>query len=249
MQKVLVTGMSGKIGTAVRARLEGKYELSALNRRDVPGIPTHQADVSDFEAIRPAFEGKDAVIHLSGALGRASIDELLNVNVRGTYNVYEASLQAGVKRVVFASSTTTIVNYEKEEPYKAIAEGRYDDVPDPIPLITADSPVRPQYIYSCTKLWGEDLGRYYSDNHGLSIICLRFGLANEEGRPTNTRMFAVWQSMRDAAQSVQCCLEAPEDMMYGIFTFNSNNKWSYRDIEPSIRLLGYKPQDSADDFR
>ena len=63
MDKVLITGMSGRIGSAVGRQLEGKYELSALNRRLVPGVPTCQADIADMEAIRPAFEGIDAVVH------------------------------------------------------------------------------------------------------------------------------------------------------------------------------------------
>ena len=108
MQKVLVTGLSGFIGSEMRKRLEGKYELFALNRRDVAGIPTHRADIGDFEAIRPAFEGKDAVVHLSAGFDTQGWDAVLNANIVGTYNVYEAARQAGVSRVVFASSGKVI---------------------------------------------------------------------------------------------------------------------------------------------
>ena len=65
LKKVLVTGMSGLIGGLVRERLEGKYMLSALNRRPVPGVECHQADIADLDAIRPAFEGIDVVVHLA----------------------------------------------------------------------------------------------------------------------------------------------------------------------------------------
>ena len=64
-KKVLVTGMSGLIGGLVRERIEGKYTLSALNRRPVEGIKCHQADIADLDAIRPAFEGVDVVVHLA----------------------------------------------------------------------------------------------------------------------------------------------------------------------------------------
>ena len=162
--------------------------------------------------------------------------------------MYEAAREAGARRVVYASSTTTVRNYELDEPYKAITEGRFQDVPFPFPLITHESPTRPHSVYSCTKLWGEALGRHYADTYGLSVICLRFGSINGPDRPDILRKLVGWQSQRDSAQAVQCCLEAPEDMKYGIFMFNSDNRWSYRDNGPAKRLLGYRPQDSADDY-
>ena len=86
MKKVLVTGMSGLIGSAVRQRLEGKYELVALSRRSVSGVPTHCADVSDMASIRPAFRDVDAVIHLAGAMGD-DWAALLRANIVGTYKM------------------------------------------------------------------------------------------------------------------------------------------------------------------
>jgi len=66
MTKVLITGMSGLIGGLLRNHLDevGGYELSALNRRPVKGVPCLQADIADLEAIKPAFEGIDVVVHL-----------------------------------------------------------------------------------------------------------------------------------------------------------------------------------------
>ncbi|MFI5377628.1 MAG: NAD-dependent epimerase/dehydratase family protein, partial [Candidatus Rokuibacteriota bacterium] len=65
MRRVLVTGMSGLIGAAVRRRLEGRFALRALNRRPVAGVESHQADIADLEAIAPAFRDVDAVVHLA----------------------------------------------------------------------------------------------------------------------------------------------------------------------------------------
>lgn len=62
---VLVTGMSGLIGTALRERLAGRYALRALNRSRVDGLPCHQADIADLDAIAPAFPGADVVVHLA----------------------------------------------------------------------------------------------------------------------------------------------------------------------------------------
>ena len=108
-KQVLVTGMSGLIGSAVRQRLGEKYALSALNRSEVAGIPCHRADIADLEAILPAFAGKDTVVHLAAiARGEAAWEEVLHHNVIGTYNVFEAARRARVKRIVYASSGATI---------------------------------------------------------------------------------------------------------------------------------------------
>jgi nucleoside-diphosphate-sugar epimerase len=59
--------MSGLIGGAVRRQLQGKYQLSALNRRRMEGVKCYQADISQLDAILPAFEGKDVVVHLAAS--------------------------------------------------------------------------------------------------------------------------------------------------------------------------------------
>src|SRR5690348_11571749 len=104
-KRVLVTGMSGRIGGVVRKRLEGKYELVALNRSPVEGVKCFQADIADLEAIIPAFHGIDSVVHLAAEASEASSwQRYRDSNVTGTFNVFEASRMGGVKRVVYASS-------------------------------------------------------------------------------------------------------------------------------------------------
>ena len=249
MQNVLVTGMSGLIGSAVGRTLEGRYQLSALNRRDVPGIPTTRADIADIDGIRNAFEGIDAVVHLASAFERDGFEGMLASNVRGTHNVFECARQARVRRVVYASSSGVTANYEQEEPYKAIVEGRYEDVPSSWSRITHADPPRPSGVYGCTKLWGEALARCYADIHNMSILCLRFSYVTESDRPDSPRRYANWTSQRDAGQAVLRCLEAPADLSYAIMYVTSNNKWGYRDIEHTKNLVGYAPEDSADVFR
>ena len=252
MQKVLVTGLSGFIGSEMRKRLEGKYELFALNRRDVAGIPTHRADIGDFEAIRPAFEGKDAVVHLSAGFDTQGWDAVLNANIVGTYNGYEAARQAGVSRVVFASSGKVIAGCEIDEPYKALVEARYEDVPPTWPLITADTPYRPESIYGCTKVWGEVLARYYADTYDISMLCVRIcGVPPEDLPPSmeNPRRFSDWASPRDAVQILDKCLEAPPDLKFALLFLQGDNKWGYRDIEHARKVVGFVPQDAAEDYR
>ena len=116
-RRVLVTGLNGAVGSAMRPALAERYELSALSRSGVSGLPgerVFRADISDFGAIRPAFEGIDTVVHLAADGGVNSSDgmdapweAMLQNNIIGTFNVLEAARQAGARRVVLASSGAT----------------------------------------------------------------------------------------------------------------------------------------------
>jgi nucleoside-diphosphate-sugar epimerase len=246
---VLVTGMSGLIGGVVRKQLEGAYELRGLNRSPIAGVKIHQADIADLDAIRPAFEGVDTVVHLAAvARGDAPWDEIHRTNVVGTYNVFEAARAAGVKRVIFASSGATVSGYERESPYAEIATGRHDGLTT-WPKLTHESPVRPTGLYGASKVWGEALARHYADGRGLSAICLRIGHVTRDDRPHEPRDFSVWLSQRDIAQMVQRSIEAPAPVRFDIFFVVSDNRWSYRDLEHPREVVGFAPLDRAEDHR
>jgi nucleoside-diphosphate-sugar epimerase len=248
--RVLVTGMSGLIGRAVRKVLEGRFELSALNRRAVEGVPCHRADIADLEAIAPAFEGVDTVVHLAADATSPSPpwESVLRTNITGTYNVYEAARRAKVKRVVFASSGATVSGVESDPPYRDLVAGRYEGL-TAWPMLTHLSPVKPATLYGVSKVWGETLGRQYSDAHGLSVLCVRIGRVHAEDRPLSPRDFSVWCSQRDIARLVERCLDAPASLRYDVFFGNSRNKWGYRDLEHTRAVLGWEPVDVAEDHR
>lgn len=249
-ERILVTGMSGLIGGAVRQRLEGGYELTALNRSRVPGVRTVQADIADYDAILPAFEGQETVVHLAAsARGRDPWERVRDPNLIGVYNVFEAARQARVSRVIFASSGSTISGWELVQPYRAIVNGDYESVRHPWPMITHETPVRPAGVYGATKVWGEALARHFTDSVELSIICLRIGLVNNVDRPTDSRQFSVWCSQRDISQMVLRCIEAPPELRFDIFYALSRNKWSYRDISHARDIVGFEPEDEAEAYR
>lgn len=250
-QKLLITGMSGLIGGAVRRHLEeaysGRYTLAALNRSPVEGVETHRADIADFDGIRPAFDGVDTVVHLAAVADVAAPWEaLLDVNIVGTRNVFQAAVDAGVRRVVFASSGATIAAIANDEPYKALSEGRYDELPQSWPMVTKDSEPRPLGIYGASKLWGEALARHFVDTTDISMICLRIGVVNAEDRPTGPRQVANWCSQRDVANMVALAIAAPPEVRFDIFYVTSNNRYGYRDLSHAHAVLGYIPQDSSD---
>lgn len=248
-RRVLVTGLSGLIGGVLRKHVEGTYALRALNRRAVPGVDCHRADLADLAAIRPAFVGVDTVVHLAAAAGDNNAPaDILRSNVTGAYNVFEAARLAGVARVIFASSGATVAGWEREAPLKHVVAGDYDKLGDWARL-THESPLRPGGLYGVSKIWGEALGRHYSDAYGMSVICLRIGRVKEEDRPTGPRERSVWCSQRDVVRMIVACIEAPVTLRFDTFFVVSDNRWSYRDLDHARAVLGWTPLDSADRHR
>ena len=247
MKKVLITGMSGLIGGLLREHLEqlGDYELIALNRGEVEGIETHRADISDLDAIKSAFVGVDVVVHLAAYLGDDDFYNQLPVNVVGTYNVFEAARLAGVKRVVYASSGSTIRGKEHYYPYKEIASGEYDRIVDQVPVVTHNE-IHPGGVYGAMKVWGEALGRHFSDAFGMSILCVRIGSVTQQNKPAEARQRSIFLSHKDVSQILKLCVDAPQDLKYDIFLATSDNKWNYRDLTHAKDVLGFMPVDSAE---
>ncbi len=245
---VLVTGLSGLIGRALRKQVDGRYDLRALNRSAVEGLPYHRADIADLEAIKPAFAGVETVVHLAAQVGNPAWEAVLRHNITGTYNVFEAAREAGVKRVVFASSGAAVSGIEADKPYSDLVAGRYEGLTS-WPLLTHLSPLRPSGLYGASKVWGEALGRHYTDAHGLSVICVRIGRVHAEDRPRSAREFSVWCSQRDIARFLESCVDAPEAVRFEIFFCTSRNKWGYRDLEHPRAVLGWEPVNAAEDHR
>src|SRR2546423_10998149 len=117
MRRILITGLSGLIGSALRNHIEGKYALRALNRRAVPGVETHRADLGDLAAIQPAFKDIDTVVHLAAAAGdHQAPEDIMRSNVVGAYHVFEAARAAGVQPAIFATTGATLIGWERDPP-------------------------------------------------------------------------------------------------------------------------------------
>lgn len=250
MERLLVTGLSGLIGSAATPALQERYDLTALNRREVAGVKTIQADLEAGDAIEHAFDGVETVVHLAAKItDSAGWDALHALNVVGTRNVLEAARVAGVKRVVLASSGATVSGWEAVEPYKSIVEGRYGDVPELWDLVDEDMAVRPANLYASTKVWGEAIGRYYAATHGIEVTCLRIGYVNDEDAPSNPRQFAVWLSQRDVVQALLQAIEYVPEAGFDTFFLTSRNRWGYRSLKRAEVRLGYRPEDEAEQHR
>ena len=246
-KRVLVTGMAGQIGGIIRRELGVRYELSGIDRVDVDGTALTVADIANLNDILPAFEGIDAVVHLGADPSpQASWESVLSSNIVGTRNVYEAARLSGVKRIVFASSNHAVGNYPlRQDPYKAIYDGRLGEVRRPFAPLTTDL-LRPDSYYGVSKAFGESLGSYFHDEYGISVISLRIGWVMTPDNPSfSPAALSLWLSHRDAAQLIQRSIDAPLSVGFAIVNGESDNTLSIWDIESTRRILGYVPEDGA----
>jgi nucleoside-diphosphate-sugar epimerase len=246
-RSILVTGMSGLIGSLAGHDLARDYRVRALNRRPVEGFETVQASVVDYAAIRTAFDGIDTVVHLAAYLGDDDRQQL-QVNAIGSYNVFEAAREAGVRRVVFASSGEVMKGYENDEPIRSMTDARLEDIHEPLPTISHLDPIRPVKIYGAVKAFGEALSRVYHETHGISVLCIRLGRVTADDRPHDAREAAVYLSHRDAVQVVRRCVEAPDDVGFAIIYGVSDNFSRFRDIAHAGKVIGYVPVDGIKEW-
>lgn len=229
--KILITGGAGHVGRTLRRELAGRFELVRIfdmvaaepigpNEESVVG------DIADIAAVENATRGMDAVIHLAAEPNEAPFGIILQANVVGTWNVYEAARRCGAKRVIFGSSNHAVGFYPRSQ------------------RINETVPVKPDSRYGLSKCWGEAVAQLYADKYGVKSLLLRIG--NAAATPGSARALAIWVSGRDLAQLVTIGLEHPDiycNVVYGV----SNNAACWYDNSAAYRL-GYKPQDRAEDY-
>lgn len=265
MKHVMITGVYGLIAGAIYNKLKSqpnRYDVYGLARRrqdservapdrviDVPDEKFTLSDMQDLDQMTRAFEGMDCVVHMAAdPSGAGGWESVLKSNIVGAYHAFEACRLAGVKRIVYASSIQASSGYRAyEEPYRSIAQGEVDNLPDPLPLVTKDMPTRPTNIYASSKVWGEAMGRIYSDAHGLSCLCIRIGWVLGEDKPSRPNAGDIWCSQRDIVEISERCVNAPDDLRYDIFYGMSDNKYRWVDIEDARQKIGYVPKDRAED--
>ena len=227
-ERILVTGAAGSLGKLARSALRG--QVPNLRLTDIaplapagPGEEVVPCDLVDRPAVAGVMAGVDAVIHLGASLNVDDWQQTLDVNIAGTYNVFEAARQAGARRVVYASSHHAVGMYPVTQP------------------IGIDEPLRPDSLYGLSKCFGESTARYFWDKFGLEAVCLRIGSVRPA--PGEQRELFTWMSERDFQQQLLACLTAPQvdfAIVYGV-SDNDGAWW----LNPDARRLGFVPQDKA----
>ena len=231
-RKIVFTGAAGGIGTMIRPLLAKLYPGLVLSDRVKPAnlLPSEtfvQAELTRPDELAALLKGTDSVIHLGGFSVEGPWDTILQSNIIGCYNTFEAARQAGVKRLIFASSNHAVGFYRRKQ------------------KIGADVTVRPDSRYGVSKAFGEALGALYADKHGMIVTCLRIG--NVGPRPIDVRRLSIWISPEDLVQLMQIGLEHP-DIRFEILYGASDNAASWWD-NSRARKLGYKPTGKGEDHR
>lgn len=231
-QKLLMTGAAGGLGQAMRLRLRANCEVLRLS--DVSpmaaaqsGEEVMQADLSDMTAVQSMVEGCQAIVHFGGISVEQPWAPILQANIIGVYNLYEAARVHGVQRVIFASSNHVMGFYRQNE------------------VVDALSPPRPDGLYGLSKAFGEDLSRMYFDRYGIETACVRIG--SSFPAPRDRRMLATWLSYDDLHRLITACLTTPvlgHSIIYG----TSDNSVGWYDNHLA-KHIGFRPQDSSDAYR
>ena len=230
--KILLTGAAGGLGQALRTRLKANCDVLRLSDRTDfgaagDGEEVVLADLADAQAVNTMVQGVNAIVHLGGVSVEGAFAPILQANILGVYNLYEAARLHGVKRVVFASSNHVTGFYRQSE------------------TIDATHPARPDSLYGVSKAFGEDLSRFYFDRYGIETACVRIGSSFPE--PRDRRMLATWMSFDDLHRLITACLTTPvlgHSIIFGM-SDNAVTWWDNR----CARHVGYVPQDSSDVFR
>ena len=281
-KRVLITGASGYIASLLLPGLRERYELVLADSRSkdragkaVPGIQTVDLSDPDRSNYQALFKAVDAVVHLAYRHSSASSSatwggdvppiERFDVefqNVQMAQNVYRSAFEAGVRRVVMASSNHAADWYEHELVHAGKREMVY---PEDLPL--SDN------FYGWAKASYELLGHLYASGafgRKLEVVQVRIGaprdvagrhyegtLAEQHAGPEGSglanfkRDLGAWLSERDLCQLFYLAIETPRIenehgvpwlVVYGI----SNNTRAFWSLETARRVLGYQPQDDAE---
>jgi uronate dehydrogenase len=239
MALVLVTGATGEVGRGVLPSLEKHFELRLLAPEPPGDDPRRvQADLLDWQAMNRALHGVDAVLHLAVASGHTGTyeddafnDRRFDVNVKGTYHLFEAARRAGVRRVVHISSLMVLWGHGSAVP------------------VANDAPPRPVGTYALTKLLGEQIAAHYARGHGMEVIVLRIAAPLDVADPDLARKRVRPQQVPfpDLAEAFVQALSVPLDGFH-IMTIVGESSRRIWDLEPARRLLGYVPRIRLDDL-
>ena len=231
-KRLLLTGAAGGLGRELRRRLKAHCDVLRLSDIADLGVAAAgeelmPAALENASAMLALLAGVDAVVHLGGVSVEGPFEPILQANILGAYNLYEAVRKHGIERVVFASSNHVTGFYRQDE------------------VIDATMPMRPDGHYGLSKAFGENLAQFYFDRYGIETVSMRIGSSFPE--PADRRMLAAWLSYDDLERLVLAGLTAPvvgHSVIYGM----SDNRTTWWDNTPA-RHIGYRAHDSSEPYR
>ena len=235
-RRVLLTGAAGRIGSFFHDAYTDAYDFSLtdiVEPAETKGAPFKQADLSDFDAVRPLCDGIDTVVHLGADPSMdAPWESLLPNNVVATYNVFESARQAGCRRVVYASSINAVLGYPRDQ------------------QVHTSQPVYPDQPVWRDEMLGRGAGPLLFGRARplLHYVC-GFGAVqdrNSEWIHWDHEYVEIIQTLEDNASLIAAAVEAgAEDVKFGNFHGISDNRYKRLDMTDTKAILNYTPQDDA----
>jgi len=251
LRTILITGAAGNLGAKLRQYLDGRYPLRLLDINPLCDAAIIPADLArwDVQWVEH-FRNVDTVIHLAAdPTAHQSWDMLIGPNVDALINVFQASAQMKVRRLIYASSNHVMGGYKDlTKPFQLTT----DLPPLPGTHYMVEGEQRDSTAYGSAKLFGERLGQCYSEVHGLSVIAVRIGWVKvganrpQDIPPERGPWFKLmWLSNRDFCHLIEKCILADPALRFAVINGMSANTGMRWDIEYTKKLIGYEPLDDV----
>jgi len=223
--RVLITGAAGAVGSCVARGLGHRHDIRGFDQLPMPDLgDAIVGDLADFDAVLAATSGMEAVIHLAGSPGERPWEEISQSNYVGTYNIFEAARQSGVRRLAFASRAGLLNAYPEEL------------------TRTVDMLPRPSSLYDISKVFGESLGYMYSRSGDMAVVSVRIGNFNRErDLPEHPHQLSHGDAVRVFEQAI-IHPGVEYEVVFGV----SDSNWPMYDLEHGRRAIGYDPQDRSE---
>lgn len=262
-QRVLVTGARGAVGSAAAQELRRRgHFVRGFDLRPMDNVDeAHLGDLANRAAVETAVEGMDAVVHLAATPDAADfLTMLLQPNIVGVYQVFEAAKKHGVQRLVYASTVQTVMGPLPSGARLSVQRGGLSIPTGPdrgrfAPdfgerLIRLEDGTGPPNHYAVTKLFGEAMCAMYAHQYGISIAAVRIGWLPREPHDVASIAQLEWAqniyfSPGDAGRFFACCVEAQDPPPVATLFASSRPKTRpVLDLEPARKWIGYEPQDT-----
>ncbi|MBK9583625.1 MAG: NAD(P)-dependent oxidoreductase [Saprospiraceae bacterium] len=227
MDKIVITGSSGRIGRALHWKLCGNFHVTGIDI--TPTSATSKiVDIRNYDQLLRSFEGVDTIFHTAALhaphVGIASEKDFYDINVNATENICKAALESGVSQVVF-TSTTALFGYANFGKDKAV-------------WIDEQTKPEPKTIYHKTKLEAEQLLKEYA-NKNLEISVIRMSRCF----PEPVQMMAVYRlhrgiDYRDVAEAHILATQLKKDKHFDIYIISGNTPF----LKSDCRMLFENPE-------
>ncbi len=243
-RRIGITGANGTIGGVLAAGLGDDCEIAGFDREEGPRT-AFVVDFAEAGQVQGIFEGLDAVIHLAADPSPgAAWASVRDNNIEATYRVFEECRNSGVERIVFATT-----NHTQHGDTIATTPETLD--PAKRRHLRLTDPPNPDSLYAVSKLFGENLGKYFSERHGLRFIGLRIGwitahndAARMRGTAAEDYMRAMHLSHRDCVQAFRRALEVDARFLLA-YAISANDRRVF-DLGDTVAGLGFAPRDNAE---